>query len=86
MRRYKMLRRVRRKRVFREMQVCRTPMQIRNAEEKAKYPSHDAGARPINVSRNERGSESGVTYTVAPAYNKGAYQVIPISDIQHIGK
>ena len=24
--------------------------------------------------------------TVAPAYNKGAYQVIPESDIKHIGK
>ena len=25
-------------------------------------------------------------YTVAPAYNKGAYQVIPRSDVEHIGK
>ena len=25
-------------------------------------------------------------YTVAPAYNKGAYQVIPKTDIKHIGK
>lgn len=25
-------------------------------------------------------------FTVAPAYNKGAYQVIPKSDIKHIGK
>ena len=25
-------------------------------------------------------------YTVAPAYNKGAYQVIPNTDIKHIGK
>jgi len=25
-------------------------------------------------------------YTVAPAYNKGAYQVIPTTDIKHIGK
>jgi len=86
LRRYKMLRKVPRKRVFREMQVCRTPAQVRIAEEKAKYPSHDAGSRPINVSRNENGGKSGVTYTVAPAYNKGAYQVIPASDIQHIGK
>ena len=41
-----MLRKVPRKRVFREMQVCRTPAQVRIAEEKAKYPSHDAGSRP----------------------------------------
>lgn len=25
-------------------------------------------------------------YTVAPAYNKGAYQVIPPDDIKYIGK
>ena len=25
-------------------------------------------------------------YTVAPAYNKGAYQVIPREDVEHIGK
>ena len=25
-------------------------------------------------------------YTVAPAYNKGAYQVIPRTDVKHIGK
>jgi hypothetical protein len=25
-------------------------------------------------------------YTVAPAYNKGAYQLILPSDVQHIGK
>jgi hypothetical protein len=25
-------------------------------------------------------------FTVAPAYNKGAYQVIPSTDIKHIGK
>lgn len=25
-------------------------------------------------------------YTIAPAYNKGAYQVIPRQDVKHIGK
>ena len=25
-------------------------------------------------------------YTIAPAYNKGAYQVIPKKDIKYIGK
>ena len=25
-------------------------------------------------------------YTLAPAYNKGAYQVIPLDNIKHIGK
>ena len=26
------------------------------------------------------------TYTIAPAYNKGAYQVVPKNEIKHIGK
>jgi len=30
--------------------------------------------------------EASKKYTVAIAYNKGAYQVIPNSDIKHIGK
>lgn len=30
--------------------------------------------------------EASRKYTVAPAYNKGAYQVIPREDIKHIGK
>jgi|DEB0MinimDraft_6_1074348.scaffolds.fasta_scaffold10443_4 hypothetical protein len=30
--------------------------------------------------------EESKNFTVAPAYNKGAYQVIPKSDIKHIGK
>ena len=30
--------------------------------------------------------EASKKYTVAPAYNKGAYQVIPREDVKHIGK
>ena len=30
--------------------------------------------------------EASKKFTVAPAYNKGAYQVIPPSDVKHIGK
>lgn len=30
--------------------------------------------------------EISKNYTIAPAYNKGAYQVIPKKDIKHIGK
>ena len=30
--------------------------------------------------------EESKNFTVAPAYNKGAYQVIPRSDVEHIGK
>jgi len=30
--------------------------------------------------------EISKNYTIAPAYNKGAYQVIPRQDVKHIGK
>jgi hypothetical protein len=30
--------------------------------------------------------EESKKFTVAPAYNKGAYQVIPLSDVKYIGK
>jgi len=30
--------------------------------------------------------EISSTYTIAPAYNKGAYQVVPKNEIKHIGK
>ena len=31
-------------------------------------------------------AEASKNFTVAPAYNKGAYQVIPRKDVEHIGK
>jgi hypothetical protein len=34
----------------------------------------------------EEKREISKNYTIAPAYNKGAYQVIPKKDIKHIGK
>ena len=30
--------------------------------------------------------EASKNFTVAPAYNKGAYQVIPKADLKHIGR
>ena len=30
--------------------------------------------------------EVSKNFTVAPAYNKGAYQVIPTTDVRHIGR
>ena len=48
--------------------------------------SHDAKAA-LKAYKDQlmRVSESS-KYTIAPAYNKGAYQVIPKSDVKHIGK
>ena len=66
-------------------------------DHKKKYPSmmeemmkngtfykngNDAGKKVDNDYKKEVSKN----YTVAPAYNKGAYQVIPKSQVKHIGK
>ena len=64
-------------RPFREISI--TP-QIDDHREK--YPS-----RPVTMDcTSKRESRPAVNVTIAPAYNKGAYQVIPHSDIKHIGR
>ena len=55
-----------------------------------------AGSLPVTSTRKGAGQgtkvdnswkiEASKKFTVAPAYNKGAYQVIPPSDVEHIGK
>ena len=48
--------------------------------------SHDAKAALQAYKEKMMRQEESKNFTVAPAYNKGAYQVIPRSDVQHIGK
>ena len=45
--------------------------------ELTKYQPDDDQSYKQEVSKN---------FTVAPAYNKGAYQVIPTTDVRHIGR
>ena len=53
-----------------------------------------AGSIPVSSTNGGKGTkvdnswklEISKKYTVAPAYNKGAYQVIPREDVEHIGK
>lgn len=50
------------------------------------YPSH-VSSRPPSMAQTPRiQREKSEKYTVAIAYNKGAYQVIPNEDIKYIGK
>ena len=78
--RYKMLRNTKPKqRLF-------TPLKPREPRPEAlreiNYPS-----RPAVMDCTSRRDDRPVTKaTIAPAYNKGAYQVIPESDIEHIGR
>lgn len=58
----------------------------KTTQPKAKeYPSMKASKYSEPVDNSWKVEESK-KFTVAPAYNKGAYQVIPRSDIKHIGK
>ncbi len=53
-----------------------------------------AGSIPVSSTNAGKGTavdnswkvEISKKYTVAPAYNKAAYQVIPPTDVEHIGK
>ena len=53
-----------------------------------------AGSIPVRSTNAGKGTkvdnswklEISKKYTIAPAYNKGAYQVIPRDDVEHIGK
>ena len=51
-----------------------------------KYPSMGVNAKPSKNVDNSWKLEESKKFTVAPAYNKGAYQVIPKGDIKWIGK
>ena len=93
-RRYKPMRNVSRARPFKPMQSTGpTEAQQRSAEFRAKYPSHVTTNNPspspspkVITSYNNPDEQRSAQFTVAIAYNKGAYQVIPADDIQHIGK
>ena len=59
-------------------------------EHMKKYPSMPMGSATgkgtVNVDWDIEKKEISKGYTVAPAYNKGAYQVIPRKEVKWIGK
>lgn len=55
------------------------------------YPSSEFVSNNIQCKANETLSKEercriSSEYTIAPSYNKGAYQVIPRSEVKHIGR
>ena len=84
--RYKMMRRARKpqKRFERWIPPMDTIRDIRKGES---IPSVSLSAPSVHprMSSEER-LEISRQYTIAPAYNKGAYQVVPKNEIQSIGK
>ena len=62
---------------------------VREASETEKIPSllHKGGGHgQKNLEWEREKLKISSQYTIAPAYNKGAYQVIPKEDIEWIGK
>lgn len=58
-----------------------------NYRETPHYPSHDSMKHNTGVDANlQEKLEVAKNYTVAVAYNKGAYQVVSKENIKHIGK
>ena len=92
-RRYKPVRKPRRVRVFKPMSSQTIESQQRpTSDSRVKYPSHVGAV--INHAltgydandRNNRARPKNNLFTVSIPYNKGAYQVIPDDDIEHIGR
>ena len=77
-----------RKRVpeFKPYKAEKTFAQLQMEDFNKKYPSYtgDSTYRPADDQSWK--AEESKNFTVAPAYNKGAYQVIPKRDVKHIGK
>lgn len=62
-----------------------SPVLEASRKHREKYPSMPIGeySPPKDTSYKKEVSKN---YTVSIAYNKGAYQVIPKDDVEHIGK
>lgn len=59
---------------------------VEHRDEEVEYKSHDSTASIALKEDNSEKLEVSSKYTIAPAYNKGAYQVIPLDSIKDIGK
>ncbi len=64
----------------------KTLAEIRAEEHRAKYPSAEMSSTYTPTKDQSWKQEASKNFTVAPAYNKGAYQVIPRKDVEHIGR
>ena len=59
---------------------------VEHRDQEVEYKSHDSTASIALKKDNSDKIEVSSKYTIAPAYNKGAYQVIPLENIKDIGR
>lgn len=74
------------KQEFKPLKVEKTFAQQQMEAFSKKYPSHSGDSQYSTPEDHSWKAEASKNFTVAPAYNKGAYQVIPRKDVEHIGK
>ena len=74
------------KQEFKPLKVQKTFAQERMEDFNKKYPSWTGDSTYTTPDDQSWKAEESKNFTVAPAYNKGAYQVIPKRDIKQIGK
>tara|TARA_B110000977_G_scaffold155171_1_gene197357 strand:+ start:211 stop:516 length:306 start_codon:yes stop_codon:yes gene_type:complete len=72
--------------VFVPLKVEKSLAELRMEEFNEKYKSHSVDTKYQPSEDQSWKIEESKNFTVAPAFNKGAYQVIPQSDVEHIGK
>ena len=65
--------------------VAQSKKQLETVEIRKELPSMKSTGN-CTVADNSWKVEESKKFTVAPAYNKGAYQVIPRGDVKWIGK
>ena len=78
-----------RKSDFKPLKISQADLdrQARAQEHREKYPSLGNGIGTASVSADTSWKrEESKNFTIAPAYNKGAYQVITKNNIKDIGK
>ena len=71
---------------FVPMKPTKTFAQQQMDDHREKYPSMPISSTYTPQKDESWKAEASKNFTVAPAYNKGAYQVIPRKDVEHIGK
>ena len=74
------------KQEFKPLKVQKTFAQEKMEDFNKKYPSYTGSTQYETTVDHSWKAEESKNFTVAPAYNKGAYQVIPRKDVEHIGK
>ena len=74
------------KQEFKPLKVQKTFAEQKMEDFNNKYPSYSGNSRYETPEDNSWKAVESKNFTVAPAYNKGAYQVIPRKDVEHIGK